>query len=63
MMRILRVQIGRGLIGHQEVRPASGITGAEPAPVELGLSATDVQSAFVTCQRGDGGEEGLEVFV
>ena len=40
------------------VQPIASTKGATLPPVHLNLSMLDMKSAFVTCQRGDGGDEG-----
>ena len=40
------------------VLPVPAVTGSTAQPVHLNLAAIEVKAAFVTCQRGDGGDEG-----
>ena len=50
----------RKLIGARVITPRASVTGTSTNDVEVALSAVDVQRAFVSCQRGDGGDEGNE---
>jgi len=54
----------RGLVVIKKANPRPPTTGAPPPEVEVGLSALDVESAFVLCQSGahsnDGGNDSID---
>ena len=45
----------RGVVCQAAIAPAAGV---RAGVFEIGLSAAEVEAAFVACQRGDGGEDG-----
>jgi len=54
----------RGLVVIKKANPRPPTTGAPPPEVEVGLSALDVESAFILCQNGahagDGGNDSID---
>ena len=48
----------RNLLHEQKVRSKMALAGAEGRAYAVHLTASDLRSAFVACQRGDHGEEG-----
>ena len=50
----------RGLVGAKQLTPSGGVTGTATSEVSVELSVADIERAFVSCQDGDGGEEGAE---
>jgi hypothetical protein len=54
----------RNLVVIKKANPRPPTTGAPPAEVEVGLSALDVESAFILCQNGehaaDGGNDSID---
>ena len=48
----------RRLARDVTVLPVPAVTGSTAQPVHSNLAAIEVKAAFVTCQRGDGGDEG-----
>uniref|UniRef100_A0A7S2CRY1 EF-hand domain-containing protein n=1 Tax=Haptolina brevifila TaxID=156173 RepID=A0A7S2CRY1_9EUKA len=55
----------RNLVVIKKANPRPPITGQPPPEVEVGLSALDVESAFIQCQSGDhaadGGNDSIDI--